>query len=113
MWNIGTLKRQNSTRGLKVLPEVSNLDGIYEELNNYSRFRDRISGLASTLKDMNTLTPDMHRDSDFSDLYIAVEERIKENNVASAPARQPELVNTIGHRILRAGDHPDSRGIHF
>jgi formylglycine-generating enzyme required for sulfatase activity len=64
---------------IKKLPEVANLDGIYEELNNYSRFRERISGLASTLKDMNALTPDMHRDSDFSELYAAIEKWMKEN----------------------------------
>jgi formylglycine-generating enzyme required for sulfatase activity len=88
---------------IKKLPEVSNLDGIYEELNNYSRFRDRISGLATTLKDMNTLTTDMHRDSDFSDLYAAIEKRIKENPVALAAetlqtgkgVRPPELKETI------------------
>lgn len=63
---------------IKNLSDVSYIDGIYEELNNYSRFRDRISDLASTLKDMNTLTPDMHRDSDFSELYAAIEKRIRE-----------------------------------
>jgi internalin A len=69
---------------IKSLSDVSNLQGINEELNNYDRFRDRISGLTSTLKDMNTLTPDMHRDSDFSDLYGAVEKRLQEG--PSVPA---------------------------
>ncbi len=69
---------------IKSLSDVSNLQGINEELNNYDRFRDRISGLTSTLKDMNTLTPDMHRDSDFSELYAAIEKRLKEE--PSVPA---------------------------
>ncbi|MGE5376232.1 MAG: toll/interleukin-1 receptor domain-containing protein [Bacteroidota bacterium] len=73
---------------IKNLSDVSNLQGINEELNNYDRFRDRISGLTSTLKDMNTLTPDMHRDSDFSDLYAAIEKRMKEGPSAPAPAAQ-------------------------
>ena len=88
-------EKEKLNERIKNLPEVSNLDGIYEELNNYSRFRDRISGLASTLKDMNTLTSDIHRNSDFSDLYTAIEKRIKENNVASTPARLPALEETI------------------
>jgi formylglycine-generating enzyme required for sulfatase activity len=45
----------------------------------YDRIRDRISGLASTLKDMNTLTPDAHRDSDFSELYAAIEKQLNGN----------------------------------
>ena len=39
----------------------ANLQGIREEIDSYDEIRDRISGLTSTLKDMNTLTPDMHR----------------------------------------------------
>lgn|GEM_PF-1478575 len=88
---------------IKKLPEVSNLDGIYEELNNYSRFRERISRLTTTLKDMNALTTEMHRDSDFSDLYAAIEKRIKEVPVSlaaetlktGAGVRLPELEETI------------------
>jgi internalin A len=73
---------------IKNLSDVSNLQGINEELNNYDRFRDKISGLTSTLKDMNTLTPDMHRDSDFSELYAAIEKRLKEGPSASEAAAQ-------------------------
>ncbi len=69
---------------IKNLSDVSNLQGINEELNNYDRFRDKISGLTSTLKDMNTLTPEMHRDSDFSELYDAIEKRLKEGPSAQA-----------------------------
>lgn len=82
---------------IKNLSDVSNLQGINEELNNYDRFRDRISGLTSTLKDMNTLTPDMHRDSDFSDLYTAVEKQMKEGPSVPADASaqgEPKPVET-------------------
>lgn len=71
------------------------LEGIYEQLNLYDRIRDNISRLTSILSDMNTLTPDMHRDSDFSDLCTAIEKRIKENTVSSTPVRPPELEETI------------------
>jgi hypothetical protein len=64
---------------IKKLLDVSNLQGINDELNNYDHFRDRISGLTSTLKDMNTLTSDMHRDSDYSELFAAIEKRMKES----------------------------------
>ena len=63
---------------IRNLPDQSNLQGIREELDNYNRFRDNISGLASTMKNVNALTPDMHRDSEFSELYDAIVKRMQE-----------------------------------
>jgi hypothetical protein len=60
----------------------ANLQGIREEIDQYSRIRDKVSGLTSILKDMNTLTPEMHRETDFSQLYEGIMER---GGVASAP----------------------------
>ena len=83
----------------KKLQDFSNLQGIHEELDDYDRFRSRISELTSILKDMNTLTPDMHRDSDFSELYNAIEKRIKEGPIAvsgeSKPAGSAGPVNNV------------------
>jgi internalin A len=61
--------------GLKDL-DPTNLQGIYEQLNLYDRIRDNISKLTAILGDMNTLTPDMHKESDFSALYDAIVERM-------------------------------------
>lgn len=61
---------------MKSLSDQSNLRGIREELDNYDRFRDEISELTSTLKDMNALTPEMHQETNFSDLYGAIEKRM-------------------------------------
>jgi hypothetical protein len=63
---------------MKGLSDIANLQGINEELDNYDRFRDRVSGLTSMLKDMNTFTPEMHQNSNFSTLYETIEKRIKE-----------------------------------
>jgi len=63
---------------IRILPDQSNLQGIREELDNYDRFRDEISRLTSTLKDMNTLTPDMHRDANFSQLFDALVKRMQD-----------------------------------
>lgn len=71
---------------IRSLTDLSNLQGIREELDNYDRFRDRISGLTSTLKDMNTLTPDLHRESAFHELYAAIEKRIKQSQGTIATA---------------------------
>jgi formylglycine-generating enzyme required for sulfatase activity len=56
----------------------ANLQGIREEIDQYSRIRNEIAGLISILRDMNTLTPDLHRASDFSELYAGIETRIAE-----------------------------------
>lgn len=80
--------------------DPTHLEGIYEQLNLYDRIRDNISRLTSILSDMNTLTADMHRDSDFNALYAAIEKSLKENppsasatdHPASKPATSVELV---------------------
>jgi hypothetical protein len=70
-------KRKELAKAMKTL-DPANLQGIREEMDQYDRIRDKISGITSILKDMNTLTPDMHRDSEFSNLYDAIVERLKE-----------------------------------
>ena len=79
---------------IRGLSDFANLQGIREDLDNYDRFRDRISGLTNTLKDMNTLTPDIHRESEFNELYVAIENRIKESR--ESPETEPviETINT-------------------
>jgi internalin A len=78
------VKRAELAETMKTL-DPANLQGIREDMDLYDRIRDRVSGLTSTLKDMNTLTPDVHMDSDFSDLYTAIEKRMKEGPAAPAP----------------------------
>jgi internalin A len=63
--------------------DPANLQGIREEMDMYDRIRDKVSGLTGILKDMNTLTPDMHQDSDFEHLYRAIEKRLKESPPSS------------------------------
>lgn len=58
--------------------DPTHLEGIYEQLNLYDRIRDNISRLTAILSDMNTLTPEMHQESDFSYLYDAIERRLKD-----------------------------------
>ena len=54
----------------------SNLQGLYEELDDYERFRAEISKLTNMLENMNSLSPDILRESDFQQLYDALVERM-------------------------------------
>jgi hypothetical protein len=68
--------------------DPANLQGIREEMDMYDRIRDKISGLTSILKDMNTLTPDMHKEADFEHLYTALEKRLKQTSAAEKAGEQ-------------------------
>jgi hypothetical protein len=69
------MKRAELAQAMREV-DPANLQGIREEIDLYDRIRDKVSGLTSTLKDMNTLTPDMHSEADFSRLYDAIEKRM-------------------------------------
>lgn len=56
---------------------AANLKGFREEIDNYQAIRNTISELVYILKDMNTLTPDMHKDGDFDVIYEEVQKRLK------------------------------------
>ncbi len=81
-------KRAELAEAMKTL-DPANLQGIRDDMDLYDRIRDKISGLASTLKDMNTLTPEMHQDSNFSHLFEAIEKRMKETP-AAVPKKDAE-----------------------
>jgi formylglycine-generating enzyme required for sulfatase activity len=63
-------------QAMRQVKSQANLQGVRDDIDQYSRIRDKVSGLTSILKDMNTLTPDMHRDTDFSEIYTGIEERM-------------------------------------
>jgi internalin A len=45
------------------------LEGIREDLDLYGDIRDTVARLTNVLADMNTLTPEMHRGTNFEQLY--------------------------------------------
>lgn len=55
-----------------------NLQGIREELDLFSDIRNTIARIVDILSDMNTLTPEQHRGSDFGALLQALESRLSE-----------------------------------
>jgi len=77
------VKRAELADAMRTL-DPANLQGIRDDMDLYDRIRDEISGLTSTLKDMNTLTPDMHRDADFAQLYDALVQRMQSAATATS-----------------------------
>lgn len=71
------MKRAELAEAMKTL-DPANLQGIREDMDLYDRIRDKVSGLTSILKDMNTLTPDMHRDANFTEVYDGIVKRMQE-----------------------------------
>ena len=57
----------------------ADLQGIRDDIDLYTRIRAAIAGLTDTIKDMNTLTPEMHRGTHFEALYQAIETAIEQD----------------------------------
>jgi hypothetical protein len=74
--------------------DPANLQGIREDIDRYDRIRDKISGLTSILKDMNTLTLEAHQDSDFSSLCSAIEGRMKKSQ-----GRKSKMANSTKRKL--------------
>ena len=106
--------------------DPANLQGIREDIDNYDRFRDKISGLTSILKDMNTLTPEMHGDSDFEALFSAIQQRLSQVDTQGEPMSKTDsssannreqkatsIFNQSGQTVTNqtnvAGDYHDHR----
>lgn len=60
-------------KAIKQINVVANLAGISADLDKYTRIRASFDRITDLLSDMNTLTPDMHTENDFSILINAVE----------------------------------------
>jgi internalin A len=57
---------------------AANLQGFREDIDQYTEIRNTIAELTNLLRDMNTLTPDIHSASDFEILLNAIAHRLDE-----------------------------------
>jgi WD40 repeat protein len=55
------------------------LQGVREEIDQYTEIRNTIAELTSILKNMNTLTPDLHSQSDFEILIKSIELKLSQS----------------------------------
>lgn len=59
------------------------LQGIREEIDQYAEIRNTIAELTNILKNMNTLTVDMHSESDFEALFDELKSKVMDSPVGS------------------------------
>ena len=52
---------------------------VYEKINQYADIRRIIDDVTDMLRNMNTLTPEMHLGSDFKPLFDAIDKKMKED----------------------------------
>ncbi|MDX2240661.1 MAG: AAA-like domain-containing protein [Leptolyngbyaceae cyanobacterium bins.302] len=57
---------------------AANLQGFREEIDQYTQIRNTIAELTGILKNMNTLTSEMHSQSDFDELFQAIAQKLAE-----------------------------------
>jgi tetratricopeptide (TPR) repeat protein len=91
------------------IDELSDLSGIFSELDRYRRIRASIDHLTDLLHDMNTLTPEMHKLYGFSMMIKLIKQRmvaeqvleIKENTDSAVPntGKSKQLEVTIKGNI--------------
>ena len=61
---------------LKQLQSAANLQGFREAIDLYTEIRNTIAKLTDLLQDMNALTPDLHSQSEFDQLFQAITSQI-------------------------------------
>src|SRR5687768_12136762 len=94
------VKRAELAQAMKEV-DPANLQGIREEMDSYDEIRDNVSNLTFLLKDMNTLTPEMHENSNFASLIEMLKERLGADETTEEPDEQ--VIETP------APTHPKSR----
>jgi len=69
---------------------------IGDDYKIYKKIFDNFGEIVNILKDINSLTPQMHRDENFKSLYDAVEKKIRIEQTPDASNHTVNLINTNG-----------------
>lgn len=97
-WETQTNELENKIRELD---SISNIEGITDDLNLYKSIRNNIAHLTAILKDINTLNITLHQQSDFDELFKAVEKKVNQNQEEEM-AKAVETVSGTPHESLAA-----------
>ncbi|NNE76664.1 MAG: hypothetical protein HKN31_06275, partial [Pricia sp.] len=75
---------ENLSNEIKQLKDLSNIQGLTDDLNLNAEIRDNIARLTDILKDTNTLSLDKLIGSNFEPLYKAIQKKIKSDSALEA-----------------------------
>lgn len=86
----------------------ANLQGMRDEIDSYDEIRDNVSNLTFFLKDMNTLTPEMHENTNFASLITTLEKRLAQarNEISVAVSSAPAPVKAADSTPVAASATP-------
>jgi hypothetical protein len=62
---------------MKEIDSQADLQGIRDDIDLYTRIRATIAGLTDTIKNMNTLTSEIHQNTNFTTLFDAVQAKLE------------------------------------
>lgn len=104
-------KHKELDEALKTVSSA-NLQGLREEMDSYDEIRDSISNLTFLLKDMNTLTPEMHENNNFAILISALKKQLGEEPMPEAveSVEIPQLTVTKKSKASRSAKPAKARG---
>jgi hypothetical protein len=57
---------------------LANMEGFWQDRNLYEEIRRNVPLLTNIIRDMNTLTANIHTESNYEEVYRAVEEKLGE-----------------------------------
>jgi hypothetical protein len=67
----------NLDKKIRELKELSNIQGVTDDMNLYTEIRNNIARLTNILKDINTLNTDLHINSDFQQLFSLIQSKVR------------------------------------
>lgn len=73
-WDKKAVTLSDKIKKIDILTEINNLQ---EELKLFVEIRRSFDDIAEILSDMNALTPELHRNSNFKEMYEAIEAQLK------------------------------------
>lgn len=76
--------------------EPINLQGITDEINLFVEIRNRIAGAVDILQNMNTLTVDIHRESNFEEVVSSIARRLEADGNLSSGSNKNSPNTNIG-----------------
>jgi hypothetical protein len=97
-------KKRNLNEKLKTI-EAEYLSGLRSDIDNYSEFRKIIDGIMTTLKEMNNLTPEIHRNERFKQLINSIKEQqsivqTQDNSRNELQGRNERSINQYGTKSI-------------